>query len=307
MSPLSPETAQAIDAIRRDRVHGAGWLARKAVSVLLQSLEEATTLSAEAFLAYVREVGQALAEAQPSMAAVSNSVGAVVLAAADKGFTAKPEAMRQAAVVKARRIVDSWDQIAPQIVLHAEAALPKEGTILTHSSSATTLAVLEHLGQKGRPVIATESAPLHEGRTTVRLLSRLGVRVTMIADAQAAAFMGEAASVLVGADTVFADGAVVNKVGTCALALLAHEARVPFYVTTETLKISSMKPNPELLRPTVEPPPKGELQQEPPAVYFDLTPARLITALITEEGALAPNEIGPLARRARSYRRALFP
>jgi translation initiation factor 2B subunit (eIF-2B alpha/beta/delta family) len=272
----------------------------------LQSLQDAPTLTPEAFLAYVREVGQALAEAQPTMAAVSNSVGAVVLAAVEKGLVGSPDAMRQAAVARARQIVDSWDHIAPRIVLHAEAALPA-GTILTHSSSATTLAVLEHLGQKGVPVIATESAPLHEGRTTVRLLARLGVKVTMIADAQAAAFMGEASAVLVGADTVFADGAVVNKVGTHALALLAHEARVPFYVATETLKISSIRPKPKLLRPAAEPPPRGEPQRALPAVYFDLTPARLVTAIITEEGVFSPSEIGPLARRARSYRKALFP
>ncbi len=306
MSALSHETAQAIEAIRRDRVHGAGWIARKAVGVLLQSLQDAPTATPEAFLASVREVGQALAEAQPTMAAVSNSVGAVVLAAADKGHTARSDAMRQAAEAQARRIVDSWDQIAPRIVLYAEAALPA-GTILTHSSSATTLAVLQHLGQKGVPVIATESAPLHEGRTTVRLLSRLGVKVTMIADAQAAAFIGDAATVLVGADTVFADGSVVNKVGTCALALLAREARIPFYVATETLKVSSTRLKRKLLRPAAEPRPRGQPERTSPAVYFDLTPARLVTAIITEEGCLTTGEIGPLARRARGYRQALFP
>jgi ribose 1,5-bisphosphate isomerase len=306
MSALSHETAQAIEAIRRDRVHGAGWIARKAVGVLLQSLQDAPTATPEAFLAYVREVGQTLADAQPTMAAVSNSVGAVVLAAADKGHTARSDTMRRAAVAQARRIVDSWDQIAPRIVLHAEAALPP-GTILTHSSSATTLAVLERLGQKGVPVIATESAPLHEGRTTVRLLTRLGVNVTMIADAQAAAVMGDAALVLVGADTVFSDGSVVNKVGTYALALLAREARIPFYVATETLKVSSTRPKRKLLRPATGPTPRGEAERTPPAVYFDLTPARLVTAIITEEGCLATGEIGPLARRARGYRNALFP
>ncbi len=306
MSALRHESAQAVEAIRRDRVHGAGWIARKAVGALLQALQDAPTATPDAFLAYVREVGQALAEAQPTMAAVSNSVGAVVLAAVEKEHTARPAAMRKAAAAQARWIVDSWDHIAPRIVLHAEGALPA-GTILTHSSSATTLAVLEHVGQKGVPVIATESAPLHEGRTTVRLLTRLGVDVTMIADAQAAAFMGEAASVLVGADTVFADGAVVNKVGTYALALLAHDARIPFYIATETLKISSIRSKPKLLRPAAEPPPRGAPVRSPPAVYFDLTPARLVTAIITEEGVFAPREIGPLARRARHYRTALFP
>ena len=113
--------------------------------------------------------------------------------------------------------------------------------------------------------------------------------------------MPEAAAVLVGADTVFSNGAVVNKVGTCALALLARNARIPFYVATETLKVAPGQPG------AAEQAPK---ERQPglaiPTVYFDLTPPRLVTALITEEGVFAPKDIRPLARRARQYRKALF-
>ena len=171
---------------------------------------------------------------------------------------------------------------------------------MTHSYSATTFAILERLASRGSPIIATESAPLNEGKTTARLLARLGVPVTLISDAQAAAFMPEAAAVLVGADTVFADGAVVNKVGTCALALLARNERIPFYVATETLKVAPGRPTAHHQTPE---------ERQPgltiPTVYFDLTPARLVTALITEEGVFAPKDIRPLARRARQYRKAL--
>jgi translation initiation factor 2B subunit (eIF-2B alpha/beta/delta family) len=300
MTTISPRISQAIETISQDRTHGAGWLARDAANVLTHSLEDCPARTAPEFLSYLREVATALAQAQPSMAAVTNAVGAVVLAASQKAPSGLA-AMRRAASAQARQIVDSWDKACRRIVRHAERTLPS-GAIMTHSYSATTFAVLECLASKGAPIIVTESAPLNEGRTTARLLARLDVPVTLISDAQAAAFMPEAAAVLVGADTVFANGAVVNKVGTCALAFLARNARIPFYVATETLKVAPGRP-----QTTQQAPEDKQPGLAIPAVYFDLTPPRLVTALITEEGVFAPKEVRPLARRARQYRKALFP
>jgi len=300
MTTISHRISQAIETIGKDRTHGAGWLARDAASVLTHSLEDCPAQTAADFLSYLREVASALAQAQPSMAAVSNAVGAVVLAASEKASSGLP-AMRRAASAQARQIVDSWDRASRRIVRQAERILPR-GAIMTHSYSATTFAVLERLASKGSPFIVTESAPLNEGRTTARLLARLSVPVTLISDAQAAAFMPEVEAVLVGADTVFANGAVVNKVGTCALALLARNARIPFYVTTETLKVAPGRPE-----AAQQAPERRQPGQAIPAVYFDLTPPRLVTALITEEGVFAPKDVRPLARRARQYRKALSP
>jgi ribose 1,5-bisphosphate isomerase len=300
MTTISPRISQAIETIGQDRTHGAGWLARDAANVLTHSLEDCPARTAAELLSYLREVAIALAQAQPSMAAVTNAVGAVVLAAkqeAPKGLSA----MRRAASARGQQIVDSWDKASRRIVRHAERTLPS-GAIMTHSYSATTFAVLERLASKGSPIIVTESAPLNEGRTTARLLARLDVPVTLISDAQAAAFMPQAEAVLVGADTVFANGAVVNKVGTCALAFLARNARIPFYVATETLKVAPGRPEVAQQAPEEKQPGLAI-----PAVYFDLTPPHLVTALITEEGVFAPKEIRPLARRARQYRKALFP
>jgi translation initiation factor 2B subunit (eIF-2B alpha/beta/delta family) len=162
------------------------------------------------------------------------------------------------------------------------------------------LAVLERLAERGAPVIVTESRPLGEGRTATRLLADKGFSVSLIADAQAGVYVGHTAAVVVGADTVFADGTVVNKAGTLALALLARQHRVPFFVISESLKVSASrwKEGGETSPPTGSP-------DEPPAVYFDVTPPRLITALITEEGVFGTRELGPLARRARRWQRAL--
>jgi translation initiation factor 2B subunit (eIF-2B alpha/beta/delta family) len=204
-------------------------------------------------------------------------------------------------VAEARRIVAGWEGNVRRIARHAQTIVP-QGPILTHSHSATVLTVLERLARRGAPVTVTESNPLGEGRTTARLLADRGLSVRLIADAEAGAFVSEMAAVLVGADTVFADGTVVNKVGTLALALLARQTRVPFFVASESLKVAPgrWQEAGETLSMDVSP-------EEPPAVYFDMTPPRLITALITEEGVFRPRQLGPLARRARHRQRALTP
>ena len=301
MRDIAPPLRQAIEALAGDRTHGAAWLAREAAAVMARAARESGARTARELLSTLRDVARALAAGQPRMAAVSNAAGAVLLAAEDAAAAADVGPVRRAAVAQGRRITAGWDQTAHRIARHAQTVIPK-GPILTHSHSATVMAVLERLARTGTPILMTESNPLGEGRTAARLLAGQGLPVRLIADAQAGLFVSQVAAVLVGADTVFADGAVVNKVGTLALALLARERRVPFLVATETLKVA-----PSRWEKTGETLPLNPSPDEPPAVYFDVTPPRLITALITEEGVFGPRRLAPLVRRARRWQRALSP
>jgi translation initiation factor 2B subunit (eIF-2B alpha/beta/delta family) len=298
MTDISSALHEAIEAISGDRTHGAARLAREAASVMARAARETAAETPEQMVLSLREVARSLAAGQPDMAAVANAVGAVVLAARTAAAGDVP-AVRRTAIAEARRIVAGWKANVRLIVRHAETVVPR-GAVLTHSHSATVLAVLERLAERGAPVIVTESRPLGEGRTATRLLADKGFSVSLIADAQAGVYVGHTAAVVVGADTVFADGTVVNKAGTLALALLARQHRVPFFVISESLKVSASrwKEGGETSPPTGSP-------DEPPAVYFDVTPPRLITALITEEGVFGTRELGPLARRARRWQRAL--
>jgi translation initiation factor 2B subunit (eIF-2B alpha/beta/delta family) len=301
MKDIPPSVREAIEAVASDRTHGAAWLAREAANVMARAAREVPSRTSDEMISALREVARALAAAQPSMAAVSNAAGAVLLAADTAAAPDNVGPVRRAAVAQARRIVAGWEGNVRRIARHAQTIVP-QGPILTHSHSATVLAVLERLARRGAPVIVTESNPLGEGHTTARLLADRGLPARLIADAQAGTFVSKMAAVLVGADTVFADGTVVNKVGTLALALLARERRVPFFVASETLKVA-----PSRWEPTGETLPLDTSPEAPPAVYFDVTPPRLITALITEDGVLGPRQLGPLARRARRWQRALSP
>ena len=152
-----------------------------------------------------------------------------------------------------------------------------------------------------------------EGRTTARELTVARIAVTLVTDAQGPLFLrradaGRVAAVLVGADGVLADGAVINKTGTYPLALAARDSGLPFYVACESLKISSRE---EWSDADMEEGDPAEVLPEPlPGVtprnlYFECTLARLVTALITDEGVFRPDQLGPLVERARRRLEAL--
>jgi len=128
------------------------------------------------------------------------------------------------------------------------------------------------------------------------------VPMTLITDNMAGHFMnrGKVDLVVVGADRVAANGDVANKIGTYSLAVLAHENGIPFYVAAPTSTIDlSLKSGAEIPieeRSSLEVTQIGGSSIAPAGVQaahpaFDVTPARLVTAIITERGALrAPYE-----------------
>lgn len=286
---VSDRVRQVVERIRTDREHGARQLAAEALHTLAD-------MAAQADPEALRTAARALARSRPSMAAVANAVAAAYAAAA----TAPQPAPAVEAVLRGlQRSPESMSRIA-------RSTLPA-GTIMTYSYSSTVLELLTALGPPR--VIVSEGRPLYEGHTTARALAERGIPVTLITEAQMGLFLGEARAVVVGADTVFPDGSFANKAGTRLLALAAREARVPFYVVAETLKVASTSGARWYL--PEEGDPREVLPEDGPPLetrnlYFEITPARLITAFITEEGLAAPREMRRYARRAEARWRALF-
>jgi methylthioribose-1-phosphate isomerase len=136
-------------------------------------------------------------------------------------------------------------------------------------------------------VLVDETRPLLQGvRLTAWELERAGVPHTVVADAAAGSFIarGEVDAVLTGADRIAANGDVANKIGTYPLAVLADRHRVPFYVvapsSTVDLDAASGAEIP------IEERDPAEVSDRFPArnPAFDVTPAALVTAIVTEEG-----------------------
>jgi ribose 1,5-bisphosphate isomerase len=143
-------------------------------------------------------------------------------------------------------------------------------------------------------VYATESRPKLQGRITAKQLAERKVPVTYIVDSAMRYFMKDVDLVIVGADTIASNGAVINKIGTSQLALIAHERRVPFIVCAETYKFSPQTFHGSLV--TIEERDPSEVldRKEFPGVkvanpVFDATPAEYIDAIVTELGVIPPS------------------
>ncbi len=220
-----------------------------------------------------------------------------------------------------------WDEdiaMCTAIGAAGTALVPRSATILTHCNAGalatggmgTALAVIyrAHADGKEPSVVSTETRPLRQGaRLTVWELHRAGISVTAIVDSAAASFMadGKIDCVITGADRIAANGDVANKIGTYGLAVLARAHGIPFYVAAPlstfdwTLTSGEAIPIEERAGDEVAAAP-GVAVRNP---AFDVTPANLVSALITDRGVFRPPYAESLAtltaREARGVRRTL--
>jgi translation initiation factor 2B subunit (eIF-2B alpha/beta/delta family) len=155
--------------------------------------------------------------------------------------------------------------------------------VMTHSASATVREAFVH--NEPKKVLCTASAPVEEGRQFVEDMREAGLDAELVEDAEAPSRFPEASLLLLGADTVFRDGTVCNKVGTIPLAKAALAANVPTIVAAEVIKLAPV--------PGAQAPDLAEFERE----LFELVPAELITEIVTEEGVFTPDDVAALVDR----------
>jgi len=188
------------------------------------------------------------------------------------------------------------------------ALLPDEGGVLTHCNAGalatcgygTALGVIRSAVEQGKRihVYADETRPFLQGaRLTAWELMADGIPTTVICDNMAASLMraGKIKAVVVGADRIAANGDFANKIGTYNVAILAKEHGIPFYCAAPWSTIDTATPNGEAIpieeRSAQEVTHHGGKQLTPHGVgicnpAFDVTPAKYVTAIITERGVL---------------------
>jgi methylthioribose-1-phosphate isomerase len=196
---------------------------------------------------------------------------------------------------------------------HGAALLPSRGTVLTHCNAGalatggygTALGVIRAAVEAGKKidVLADETRPLLQGaRLTAWELHRDGIPVRVLTDSMAAVMMarGGIVAVVVGADRIARNGDAANKIGTYGLACLARAHEIPFYVaapwSTVDLSCESGAAIPIEQRRPDEVTHTGPIRTVPEGVpvenpSFDVTPARLITKIITEKSAVSPEDL----------------
>ena len=268
--------ADTVAELAADRSHGGSWMARRAVEALVDVVEQPAETT-EQFLERLRRAGGELASARPAMGAIAHAVGRVVASAHTASHLAV-EDLRQLVSEEARGLIAARDRAAASIAVHLAPSL-RDALVLTHSASATVREAVVHTPPAR--VYCTVSAPFEEGRALAEDLREEGLEVELLPDEEIERALDATSLFLVGADTVYDDGSVKNKIGTRRLAEMAHGVGVPTVVACELLKL------------TPAPPPAEEDEPD----LRDTTPPELIDAIVTEEGQFAPHDVRALIGR----------
>ncbi|MGE0446118.1 MAG: S-methyl-5-thioribose-1-phosphate isomerase [Vicinamibacterales bacterium] len=218
--------------------------------------------------------------------------------------------LKQRLVAEAQKIHDEDVASCRTIGAHGASLVPDSAKILTHCNAGalatagygTALGVIRAAAEQGKKiaVLADETRPFLQGaRLTAWELVKDGIDTTVITDNMSASMMraGHVDLVVVGADRIAANGDVANKVGTYGVAVLAKEHGIPFYVAAPLSTIDFATPDGSRIpieeRPAREVTHVGTSRLTPEGASirnpaFDVTPARYVTAIITERGIARP-------------------
>ncbi len=303
---MLPEVEKIADDIRTMRIRGAARIARTAAEALRIVAEKSEAKTLDGFMKEINQAAHLLLSTRPTAVSLPNAVNYVlsrVRKAAESGSLKETrwETIRAANdfIESSLRALDIIGELGARRIKHGD-------VVMTHCNSSAAISVILKAAEQGKveEVYATETRPRFQGRLTARQLAEKGVKVNLIVDSAARYFMNEVDRVVVGADAVAVNGAVVNKVGTSMIALAAHEARVRFYVAAETYKLSPSTILGELIeieeRPATEVVDEEFLRKYPnirvrnPA--FDITPPEYIDLIITNKGVYPPQAIAMLMR-----------
>jgi len=309
---------EVAEAIRTLAVRGAPLLGVTAGFGVALSAARSDNADPDALLGALERAGELLIRSRPTAVNVSWAVRRVRDAARRAAGIGGSPAIRGATLDEARAILEQEQASCEAIGELGAELVPAGARILTHCNTgvlatcgigtAQGVILSAHRAGKDIKVWVDETRPLLQGaRLTAWELQRLGIPMTLVVDSAAGSLMakGQVDLVVVGADRISANGDTANKVGTYPLAVLAAYHGVPFYVAAplstvdpatpdgKDIDIEAREPD-EVTSPLGVPSaPKGTPAANP---AFDLTPAELITAIVTERGVARPPYPDSLAR-----------
>lgn len=295
------------DAIKELAIRGAPAIGLAGASALALWVDNASNMGA------FYEASQCIAAARPTAINLRWAVDRAFQAVSDaeaplpSGEIKPSEAAEVIFDLVQRMQVE--DETTNRAIGANGAALLNEGSrILTHCNAGslacyyygTALGVIYAAAEQGKikRVYADETRPVGQGaRLTVWELAQVGIPTTLICDNMSASLMASGCvdAVVVGADRIARNGDTANKVGTYGVAVLAKEHGIPFYVAAPMSTVDDMLDTgrgitiEQRVTSEVLPTPIDGVDVWNPA--FDVTPACLITKIITEKGAISPEEL----------------
>jgi len=292
----------AADRIRKLEVQGARNVAIAAIKALEALAEETSAKTRKEFLKELSEAKATLFASRATEPLMRNAVRWIISQVEQSGKQ-QVDALAKLVSSSSSQFLKNLEASKECIAEIGAKRIRDNSVVFTHCHSSTVTHLLRKAKEDGKTfeVICTETRPVFQGRITAKELLALGVKTTFIVDSAARSFMRNADLVIVGADAITSEGNVINKIGTGTIALLAHEARKPFYVVSELLKfdpatvcgdyeqIEERSPN-EVWKGAPE-----KLIVRNPA--FDVTRRDFIHGIICEEGIIPPHSVNEVIQR----------
>ncbi len=296
---LPKDALKIAEDIRDMRIRGAGQIARSAVEALEITARESKARDIKEFLEEMTNASQTLLRTRPTAVSLPNGIRYVMHRVSTGAESSKSvDEIRNVTMAAAKTFIENTRTAVERIGEIGARRIRDGDVLLTHCNSNAAISVMKNAWANGKKfeVYVTETRPRFQGHITAAELHKTGIPVTMILDDAVRYFMQEIDKVIVGADAITANGALVNKIGTSMVALAAHEAKVKVYAAAETYKFSPETMIGDLVRIEERDPNEiisqneldkiGLIKVRNPA--FDVTPPEFIDLIITEWGIIPP-------------------
>ena len=301
---------EVASAIREMRIRGAPLIGVAAAYGLALTAYHSKAEEREELMREIEESAEVLRKSRPTAVNLFWAVDRVLKRA--KKVAGDAKALAKAVVKEAQRMADEDVENNRKLGEHGARLIENGDVVLTHCNAGslatvdygTALGVIRAAWKQGKKisVIATETRPKLQGaRLTAYELRRDGIPVTLITDNMVGYVMSKQLvdKVVVGADRIVQD-AVINKIGTYTIAVLAHEHKVPFYVAAPTSTFDLNQKSEDVVIEERKPEevthfscrriaPEGIDVLNP---AFDITPMKYVRAIICETGVFSPAELG---------------
>jgi methylthioribose-1-phosphate isomerase len=306
---------EVASGLKEMKMRGAPLIGVAAAYGLALTAYHSEAESMEDLLGELEECAGTLRKTRPTAVNLFWAVDRILKKA--KAATGSVEELRKVVIDEAQKMADEDVDVNRRIGENGSKLISDGDVILTHCNAGalatvdygTALAVVRSAWEEGKriKVIADETRPKLQGaRLTAYELMRDGIPVTLITDDMAGYIMskGLVDKVIVGADRIVRD-AVINKIGTYSVAVLAHEHRIPFYAAAPVSTFDLSRRSEDVIieeRDPMEVTHVRSVRIAPENVEvmnpaFDITPLKYVDAIICEDGVLSQDEFRRLAEK----------
>jgi ribose 1,5-bisphosphate isomerase len=280
--------------IKNLKIQGAREISIAGLEALAKGSQKIKSKNKKEFEKELFKIAKKLSKSRPTEPALRNSL-AYILYQIQNSKTGEIGKLKGLVNKKCQDYIKELEVVHDVIAEIATRGTIQEGKILTHCHSTSVVATLKKAWNKKRKisVICTETRPLYQGVKTAKELSEHGIPTTLILDSAVRAFIKDVDLVVLGADTICANGAVINKIGSSQIATIAREQRKTLVVIAGSYKFDPItvqgyfEPIEERdPREIIDPKKLPKVKIRNPA--FDVIPPDYIDAIITDLGVLNP-------------------